>query len=137
MIRICNSMQLIEADRGLRFDVEIGGRATTGFVLRWRGDAVGFLNQCAHVAMELDWMPGEFLDSGREFIICATHGAIYDPASGRCLGGPCQGRAGLRRIAVVERDGAVWWAPDGAVRAPTDPPPGSARQTPPASTPVE
>lgn len=137
LIRICDAGALHESDRGVRFDVDVGGRAATGFVLRWRGRAVGFLNQCAHVAMELDWMPGEFLDSGREFIMCATHGAIYDPATGHCLGGPCQGRGGLRRIAIVERDGAVWWAPDAVIKVQADSPRESTHQIPPASTPGE
>jgi nitrite reductase/ring-hydroxylating ferredoxin subunit len=117
LIRICDAASLDSGGRGMRFDVTVGGLVATGFVLRWRGRAVAYLNQCVHVAMELDWIQGEFLDGDREFIVCATHGAIYDPDNGRCLGGPCQGRGGLRRIAVTERDSAIWWTPDTVVKA--------------------
>jgi nitrite reductase/ring-hydroxylating ferredoxin subunit len=40
-------------------------------------------------------------------LICATHGALYDPASGACLGGRCEGR-GLKAVPVVERDGNIY-----------------------------
>ena len=55
------------------------------FVLRHDGRAVAYLNRCAHVPAEMDWLPGEFLDSERSFIICSIHGATYLPRDGRCL----------------------------------------------------
>jgi nitrite reductase/ring-hydroxylating ferredoxin subunit len=55
--------------------------------------------------MELDWLPGRFLDVERQVLLCSTHGAEYDPASGRCIGGPCRG--GLTAVPVRERDGFV------------------------------
>ena len=38
--------------------------------------------------------------------IRSTHGAMYDPTTGGCLGGPCRG-GGLVPIPVEEIDGAV------------------------------
>jgi len=67
------------------------------------------------VPTELDWQPGEFLDSGKEFILCSIHGAAYEPRNGQCIGGPC-GRGSLTPIAVEERDGEVWWLPTAATR---------------------
>ena len=58
----------------------------------------------------MDWQPGEFLDGDRDFIICSIHGAVYEPPTGRCVGGPC-GRGRLTAIDVVERDGQVYWYP--------------------------
>ena len=69
--------------------------------------ARAYLNRCTHVAMELDYQPGRFWDLSREWLICATHGAVYDPASGECRGGPCRGA--LVPIALTERDGVVYW----------------------------
>jgi nitrite reductase/ring-hydroxylating ferredoxin subunit len=56
-----------------------------------------------HVAMELDWVAGQFFDLDGEALLCATHGASYDPADGHCMGGPCAGRGGLRRLQVIEK----------------------------------
>jgi len=58
----------------------------------------------------MDWQPGEFLDSAKEFIICSIHGATYEPLGGRCVGGPC-GRGKLIALTVEERDGQVYWYP--------------------------
>ena len=79
-------------------------------MLRFEGRPVGYLNRCAHVAAEMDWMPGRFLDSEREFILCSIHGASYDPRNGRCAGGPC-GRGSLARLDVAEVGAEVRWYP--------------------------
>lgn len=120
LIRLCASAQLVERGSGLRFDVLVGGEVVGAFAVRYRGRAVGFLNRCAHVAMELDWAAGRFFDADGENLLCATHGAAYDPADGRCVGGPCAGRGGLRRLEVVEDDGVVYWRPDPGVRPPAE-----------------
>jgi len=108
--RLCGSDELCERGRGVGFDVLLWGKPARGFALRFEGRAVAYLNRCAHVPTELDWQEGEFLDSDRQFIICAVHGATYDPRSGRCVMGVC-GRFGLTAIEVEERDGQVYWYP--------------------------
>ena len=67
----------------------------------------------------MDWQPGEFLDSRQEFILCATHGAAYEPLGGRCVGGPC-GRGSLTALRVEERDGQVYWYPSRDTRPACD-----------------
>jgi nitrite reductase/ring-hydroxylating ferredoxin subunit len=61
--------------------------AARAFVLRHDGVLRGYINRCAHVPVEMDWQPGEFLDSDKRFIVCSIHGASYEPAQGRCVGG--------------------------------------------------
>jgi nitrite reductase/ring-hydroxylating ferredoxin subunit len=116
LIALCPSTQLVEGGSGLRFDVSVDGEACGAFAIRYRGQAVGYLNRCAHVAMELDWVAGQFFDSEGKTLLCATHGAAYDPADGGCVGGPCAGRGGLRRLEIVESGGVVYWRPDPGVR---------------------
>lgn len=79
---------------------------TPAFAVRHQGIAHAYENRCAHRSLELDWIPGQFFDPEGRFLICATHGALYDPARGSCAGGPCAGQ-GLVAIPVVERDGEV------------------------------
>ncbi len=55
-----------------------------------------------HLSVELDWQDNEFLDDEGKFIICATHGATYNPEDGYCVSGPCQGQK-LKKIAFEER----------------------------------
>ena len=51
----------------------------------------GYLNRCAHVAMELDWQEGEFFDRRARFDLLDARRRCTRPRSGRCLGGPCNG----------------------------------------------
>ena len=112
---LCESAELAERGRALVFDVLEYRQPVRAFALRFEGRVVAYLNRCAHVPTEMDWQPGEFLDSEREFIICSMHGASYEPASGRCAGGPC-GRGRLTPIEVGERDGRIYWYPNRDIR---------------------
>ena len=114
-IYICDAEQLLEGGKGVRFPVTAGAEDTTGFVVRYGGTVYGYLNRCAHVPIELDWAEGEFFESSGLYLMCSTHGAIYVPDTGRCAGGPCRGGR-LRPLAVVERDGKLYWQPDDFVR---------------------
>lgn len=116
-LRICDSGALEDGGLGVRFQVDVRGRLVSAFVVRYAGAVHGYLNQCAHVPMEMDWQEGQFFESSGLYLMCATHGAIYEPDSGRCVGGPCRG-AHLSKLDVAERDGAVWWQPDALFRAP-------------------
>ncbi|HMC16161.1 MAG TPA: Rieske 2Fe-2S domain-containing protein [Albitalea sp.] len=108
--RLCGSAELAERGNALLFDVRHFREPAHGFVMRFDGKVVAYLNRCVHVPTEMDWQPGEFLDSAREFILCSIHGAAYDPGSGRCVAGPC-GRGKLTMLHVEERDGEVYWYP--------------------------
>lgn len=107
---LCRADELVESGRAVAFDVLWRGEPVRAFALRFDGRVVAYVNRCVHVPSELDWLPGEFLDADRRWIICAVHGATYEPADGRCVGGPC-GRARLQAIRVEERDGEVYWYP--------------------------
>jgi nitrite reductase/ring-hydroxylating ferredoxin subunit len=107
---LCESSTLVERGNAFIFDVLHFGQTARGFVLRFDGHVVAYLNRCVHVPTEMDWQPGEFLDSGKEFILCSIHGAAYEPKDGRCMGGPC-GRGKLTPLQVEERDGQVYWYP--------------------------
>lgn len=115
--RLCASEELQERGRALVFEVLQFGERTSAFALRFDGRVVAYLNRCVHVPVELDWMPGEFLDSEREYVICSVHGATYAPQNGRCLGGPC-GRGSLTALLVEEREGSVYWQPTRDTRPP-------------------
>jgi nitrite reductase/ring-hydroxylating ferredoxin subunit len=104
---ICAASDLTEQSKGVRFELTRFGKPQSAFVVRFDGQPRAFLNQCGHVPVELDWQEGEFFDDSRLYLICSTHGALYHPASGQCVGGRCAGR-GLITVPVVERDGHIF-----------------------------
>ncbi len=105
---ICASDVLCDAGLGVRFEVRYFGEPTPAFVVRSAGRVYGYLNRCGHMPMELDWRPGAFFGTDQGDLVCSTHGAVYDVTDGHCRGGPC-GSAPLVRLAVVERDGGVYY----------------------------
>lgn len=109
-VPLCASPDLVERGAAWVFDLLEHGQPVRAFVLRFEGRVVGYLNRCVHVDAEMDWQPGQFLDSDRRWIVCALHGATYEPSDGRCIAGPGQGRR-LRPLALAEQDGQVWWLP--------------------------
>ena len=114
-VLVCDSVDVRDGGKGVRFAVSAFGHPATGFVVRYQGKVYGYLNRCAHVPIELDWAEGEFFESSGLYLMCSTHGAIYDPETGRCAGGPCRGGR-LRPVAVIEREGKLYWQPDDFVR---------------------
>ncbi len=107
IIPLCNAADLVNSSDAVPFDVIYGGQTCRAFAIRYAGQPHAYLNRCAHVAMEMDYQPNRFFDSTGHWLMCATHGALYEPQTGACCGGPC--RASLIKIDVSEVDGVVRW----------------------------
>jgi len=104
---LCTSAELVEGGDGVPFEVLYFGQLNAAFAIRFEGVAYAYLNRCAHVPMEMDYQPNRFFDASGQWLICATHGAMYSPSSGLCMGGPCRG--GLIPVAMSESGGTVYW----------------------------
>lgn len=109
---ICASAALPDGGRGVRFTLEWHGATAAAFVVRYDARVYAYLNRCAHIPIELDWLEGEFFDKVGLYLVCSTHGATYEPATGFCTMGPCKGRH-LTVLNVAERDGNVYLMENG------------------------
>jgi nitrite reductase/ring-hydroxylating ferredoxin subunit len=77
-----------------------------------RGESVvAWRNSCPHRGIRLEWQPNQFLDYEKQFIQCATHGALFGIDDGICIAGPCPGEQ-LEALPVEVRDGEVWLTRD-------------------------
>jgi nitrite reductase/ring-hydroxylating ferredoxin subunit len=77
--------------RTAKFRLRCGAREVDAFVINHHGQFRAYVNRCAHVGTPLDLWPNEFTSEDGSTIVCATHGALYDPATGDCTAGPCAG----------------------------------------------
>ena len=111
---ICDSDRLADGGNGVRFTVRYNGMPQPAFVVRFRGVVYAYLNRCAHRGVELDWNAAEFFNAERDALVCATHGASYQPDTGACIGGPCSG-GGLVKLAVIEKNSRVYLEDSNAV----------------------
>ena len=103
---ICLSEELEERGRGVRFQLPELDERATGFAIRFNGVVYAYVNRCAHLPVELDWNEGDFFNITQDYLICATHGAQYQPSNGGCVAGPCRGGK-LRQLKVYEQDNQV------------------------------
>lgn len=104
-IVVCRADALGEGSTA-KFRIGRGRQAREGFVIRHQGVLHAYHNECRHVPMTMDWVENRFLSRDGCWIQCATHGALYEIASGLCVAGPPAGQH-LLRLAVAEEDGNV------------------------------
>src|SRR6185503_2199177 len=88
------------------FRLTCGGRTVHGFAINHGGRAYAYVNSCPHVGTPLDMWPNEFLDEDGRTLVCATHGALFAPDTGRCIAGPCAGDQ-LTPLSVTIEAGAI------------------------------
>jgi nitrite reductase/ring-hydroxylating ferredoxin subunit len=78
--------------QSLTFGLECAGRRIEAFLINFRGRFHAYVNRCRHVPMTLDWVENQFFSTDGKYLVCATHGAYYEPDSGECVDGPPCGR---------------------------------------------
>lgn len=112
---ICDRADLVESVGGgkaVRFIMQRGTQNSKNsqnsqklpcFVVAFGGEIYAYVNKCPHRYTELDWLPGEVFDDEGLYLICATHGAVFEVNSGLCADGPCKGLS-LDRVQVREVD---------------------------------
>jgi len=71
------------------------------FIVLYNKSYFAYVNKCKHLDVELDWDPNNFFDDENRFIVCSTHGALYEPTTGECVAGPCKG-AHLESLTINE-----------------------------------
>jgi nitrite reductase/ring-hydroxylating ferredoxin subunit len=101
------------ADPGaLEFSVGNGEWPFRGFLVRFHGKVYAYANVCPHQRHPLNLTPTGFFTLDRAELLCASHGAIFKPETGECVGGPCLGKS-LKKLATRIEDEFVYvTAPD-------------------------
>tara|TARA_S200000501_G_C20476147_1_gene591766 strand:- start:185 stop:523 length:339 start_codon:yes stop_codon:yes gene_type:complete len=106
---ICNPKNLIEGGKGFKFEVFLSGQKYSAFVIKYKGKFFSYINSCAHLHHELDLIDGFFFDSTGDYLICSSHGALYEISSGVCVAGPCVGRKLVSLNILVKNVGIYWF----------------------------
>jgi nitrite reductase/ring-hydroxylating ferredoxin subunit len=105
-VRIC-AVDELEEGTARKFEFKRGGRVVEGFAAQFKGEFVAYENVCRHIAISLDYGDNRFFSRDGRHFICQTHGAIYEPLSGLCVRGPCEGDR-LKRLEITVADGVIW-----------------------------
>jgi len=85
-----------------------GGSETRVIFMRLADNQIyAFENRCPHASTPLNASGASCTDSGGYYLMCHTHGALFEPQSGYCTRGPCKGQY-LRRVDVDIRSDGIY-----------------------------
>ena len=74
---------------------------------RGQGGAVHLVeSRCPHRGTPLDWVPDRLFDRTGRYLVCATHGALFQVEDGVCVSGPCFGDQ-LTPVPLAIEDGVL------------------------------
>ena len=74
-----------------KFTMRRGGRDFEALLVNFDGTHFAYVNRCPHTGITLDWVNNQFFSSDNRYLMCATHGAVFEPPTGECVWGPCVG----------------------------------------------
>ncbi|HEX2668387.1 MAG TPA: Rieske 2Fe-2S domain-containing protein [Gammaproteobacteria bacterium] len=84
------------------------------FLVRHGAAVHAYRNLCPHAGRFLNWKEDAFLTKDRTLIMCAGHGALFDPTDGHCVAGAALGQTLERLPAAVEDGEVVVYGPEPA-----------------------
>lgn len=76
-----------------KFTIRSGDRELEALLVNYKGTLFAYRNRCPHVGITLDWVDNQFFSADGRYLMCANHGAVFEPKTGDCIWGPCAGLA--------------------------------------------
>jgi nitrite reductase/ring-hydroxylating ferredoxin subunit len=98
----------VKEGKTVKFSFERGGKPMGGFLARFQGKLVAYENRCRHLPLSLDFHDGRFFSPDGQHFLCQNHNAIYEPLTGLCVRGPCEGES-LKVLKIEIVEGEVWF----------------------------
>jgi len=105
--KLVGSVGELEHGTSKKFTMRRGGRDLEALLVNYQGNHFAYVNRCPHTGITLDWVNNQFFSSDNRYIMCATHGAVFEPPSGECIWGPCVGLS-LQRMPIEIDDGQIY-----------------------------
>jgi nitrite reductase/ring-hydroxylating ferredoxin subunit len=106
--RIAKTSDLAPGE-SLKFMMPIRGADEECFLINFAGEYHAYVNRCRHVPMAMDWVDNQFFAEEGRYLMCQTHNAYYEPATGECIAGPASACGKyLYRIPLRVADGVIY-----------------------------
>jgi nitrite reductase/ring-hydroxylating ferredoxin subunit len=97
----------IEHGKSKKFTLRRGQRDIEALLVNFEGRHFAYINRCPHTGITLDWVNNQFFSSDERYLMCATHGAVFEPPTGECIWGPCVGLS-LQSVPVEIEEGRIY-----------------------------
>ena len=92
---------------GRKVALKRAGREFEALLVNFDGTHFAYINRCPHTGITLDWVNNQFFSSDNRYLMCATHGAVFEPPTGECIWGPCVGLS-LQSLPIETVDGQIY-----------------------------
>ena len=80
-----------------KFTLRCGASNFEAMLINYEGNIFAYVNRCPHIGISLDWVANQFFTVDSRYLMCANHGATFEPTTGECIWGPCVG-ASLQNV---------------------------------------
>lgn len=97
----------VQHGQSKKFTLRRGGRDVPALLVNFEGQHFAYINRCPHTGITLDWVDNKFFSSDERYLMCATHGAVFEPPTGECIWGPCLGLS-LQSVPIEIYEGRVY-----------------------------
>ena len=74
------------------FTVQTATEEKEAFLIYVNQQFYAYENSCPHTGVNLNWQKEQFFSLDGLFLECCMHGALFEPETGFCVRGPCQGQ---------------------------------------------
>jgi nitrite reductase/ring-hydroxylating ferredoxin subunit len=109
--RVCQAAAL-PAGESMKFMLPVRGAEEECFAINFHGNYHAYVNRCRHVPMAMDWIDNQFFAEQGRYLMCQTHNAYFEPASGECIAGPPSACGKfLYRVPLEIEDGVIYARP--------------------------
>src|SRR5258708_9013193 len=100
----------LKAGESMKFMLPVRGAEEECFVINFHGHFHAYVNRCRHVPMAMDWIDNQFFAEQGRYLMCQTHNAYFEPASGECIAGPSSACGKFLYCVPLEIDNGVIYA---------------------------
>jgi nitrite reductase/ring-hydroxylating ferredoxin subunit len=104
--KICNINELT-ISLCKEFMVNNKTESREAFLIYFNNHCYAYLNSCPHTGITLGWQKEQIFSVDGFYLQCSLHGALFEPASGKCIYGPCLGRF-LQPLELTIEDNIVY-----------------------------
>ena len=90
---LCQLADIFDGDARAFDSVDKRLDPTDLFVVSRGTQAYCYVNDCLHLHITIDFVPGRFMNKDADLIQCANHGVHFEIKTCRYVEGPCRGDA--------------------------------------------
>jgi len=113
--KIVARVEDVEPGEVKKFSIICQKYRVAGFLVNDGGRFHAYVNRCRHMPTPLDFIRDQFVSEDGRYLMCYTHGALYERGTGLCISGPCEGESLYRLPVCIDQGDVLVRCPGGNI----------------------